>query len=463
MSTQPNSRLGKVRIAVIIISLCLIVGIFAYALFNTTKKPEVLPREEIESSIQDYDGQDLGFSHTSSYLKKYGICNIDSQKINSVENILKANYYKELPKPYVLARSISSSFLESYYDKVDLTDKNAVTDAVLKCLSNCIDDQYAFYRTVDEYASYNEGLDGGSFVGIGVSVNSNTLEVLTVYQNSPAEKAGIRVGDFIIGVNGKTVDDTEINDLIKMIGGEEGTDVAITLRREDSTYTVVATRAKLTEQFVTCNLDEEKIAYISISSFTKATEAQFKEAVEYCEANGAIALVIDVRNNPGGLLKVVVNMIDYLVPDAEGRIIASYKTNSQSYEFTTTDGHSTNLPIAVICNKGTASAGELFTAAMRDFNKDGVIKAKIIGKKTYGKGVVQTSYTMHDNSGITFTIGYYNPPCNVNFDGEGIIPDVIVEIGDGASDVQLEAARSEALKMVYTNNSDTISLWGCAA
>ena len=462
MSTQPNSRIGKVRIAVIIISICLIIGIIAYALLLTsTKNSEVLPREEIEANIDKYDGEDLGFTYSSSYIKKYGICNIDSQKINSAESILKSNYYKELPKAHLLAKSISEIFLKDYYDKIDLESKTEVTDAILDCLITCIEDRYAFYRTAEEYASYNASLEGGSFVGIGVQVNINDLEVLAVYQNSPAEAAGIRVGDFIIGVNDRTVNDATPNELASMIAGEAGTEVVITLKRGDEVLTVTATRAELTEQFVSYKLDNDKIGYISISSFTKATETQFKEAVDFLERGGAIALVIDVRNNPGGLLNVVVNVIDYLIPDAEDRVIASYKTNSQAYEFTTTDGHATNLPIAVISNYGTASAGELFTAAMRDFRDEGIINATIIGASTFGKGVVQTSYTLYDKSAITFTIGYYNPPCNVNFDGVGIVPDVPVELTD--TDTQLEAAREEALKMVYTNNSDTIFLWGYAA
>ena len=183
--------------------------------------------------------------------------------------------------------------------------------------------------------------------------------------------------------------------------------------------------------------------------------------MDYCEANGAVALVIDVRYNPGGLLSSVVSVIDYLTPDADGRRIASFTQSGQEYVYYTSDGHSVDLPIAVICNEGTASAGELFTAAMRDYGKDGVLDTVIVGTTTYGKGVVQSSYTLYDSSGITYTIGYYNPPSDVNFDGIGVIPEVEAKEVEG-KDAPLDTATKEVLKLINTNGSVAASI-GAAA
>ena len=143
------------------------------------------------------------------------------------------------------------------------------------------------------------------------------------------------------------------------------------------------------------------------------------------------------------------------MPDANNRVIATYSHGKNSYTYTTKDGHGVNIPIAVICNGGTASAGELFTAAMRDFAAANVIEAIVVGTQTYGKGVVQTSYSLYDGSGLTYTVGYYNPPCGINYDGVGIIPDF--EVADTQeTDVALNKAKTEILNIVYKNGAKSL-------
>ena len=450
-----RSFLGRVRIAIILLCLILIAGIIGYAILSDTNN-EVLDKDQIQTNLENYGGEDLGYTYVSSYVKKYGIGNIDIYKLNYIETQLENDFYRELPSEYDLAQNICDLYLQYFYDKVDKTDQEAVTDAIVHCFLASLEDRYAYYRTAEEFEQYLSSLEGGnSFVGIGVMVDSQTLKVSMVYHDSGAAEAGIKHGDIIYGVEGKTLDDATPDELTALLRGEEGTTVNVTIKRGDEFINLTVTRKKLTEQSVSYEIDKDNIGYIYISQFLESTDEQFAEAVDFCTKSGAVALIIDVRYNPGGLLDSVVNVIDYLVPDANNRVIATYSHGKNSYTYTTKDGHGVNIPIAVICNGGTASAGELFTAAMRDFAAANVIEAIVVGTQTYGKVVVQTSYSLYDGSGLTYTVGYYNPPCGINYDGVGIIPDF--EVADTQeTDVALNKAKTEILNIVYKNGAKSL-------
>ena len=231
-----------------------------------------------------------------------------------------------------------------------------------------------------------------------------------------------------------------------LIAGEVGTEVSLTVKRGDDVLTIVATRRELSDVTVLYELDENKIGYILVSQFKENTPEQFYEAIDYMTENGAVGIVFDMRNNPGGLLDAVVAMIDYIAPD--GNRIASYQIGTDSKTvFTAEDGHSVNLPIAVLCNGNTASAGELFTAAMRDYGKSGVLNTVIVGETTYKKGIMQSSFSLFDGSAIKLTIAFYNPPSDVNYDGFGVEPDVRIT-NDGETDDQLNAAKEAIINMI---------------
>ena len=350
-----------------------------------------------------------------------------------------------------LAKAISLLFVEYFYDTIDLEDKEAVTDAVLKCMFASIGDPYAYYRTAKEFEDYLTGLEGSEeFVGIGVMMNSDTLEIIMVYPDSGAAEAGIKERDVLYAIEGEEFTKENQEELLNRMKGEPDTTVNVTVKRGEELITYTVTRRTLIERSVYHNMLEGNVGYIQITQFLETTSVQFMESVDYCVANGAVALVIDVRYNPGGLVHTAVEMVDYLVPDAEGRRIASYTQGESEYVYYTTDSHSVDLPIAVICNGYTASSGELFTSALRDYGKDGTMDVVIVGTNTYGKGVLQTSYTLYDGSGITYTIGYCNPPSNVNYDGIGIAPDVEME-EIAAADAPLSVAVEEVLKLVNSN------------
>ena len=459
MSMHFSSPLRKLRVAVIICCLILIIGILGYA-FLTNRETTVLAKDEITDNVQTLGGEDYGYTFVSSYLKKYGIGNINSYKMNAIESQLESDFYKELPEERQIAKDTALLFVEYYYDVIDLENKKEVTDALLKCFFSSIGDPYAFYRTEEEFAEFIGSLEGGrEFVGIGVHINQETLEIQMVYPDSGAAEAGIKPRDVIYAVDGVTLEEASAEELVSMIAGEVDSTVKVTVRRGDELIEFTVTRKIISERTVLYDIDQDKVGYIQITQFLQNTPAEFKEAVDHCEANGAVALIIDMRYNPGGLLTSVVDVIDYLAPDSESRRIGSYTQNGLENVYYTKDGHSVDLPIAVLCNEGTASAGELFTAAMRDYGEEGVLDTVIVGTTTYGKGVAQNSYSLYDMSGITYTIGYFNPPSDVNFDGIGVIPEYEVEeVSD--KDAPFECAKEEILKL--TKGGTTVSL-GVAA
>ena len=168
MSMYCSSPLRKLRVAVIICCLILIIGILGYA-FLTNKETTVLAKNEITDNVQTLGGEDYGYTFVSSYLKKYGIGNINSYKMNAIESQLESDFYKELPEERQIAKDTALLFVEYYYDVIDLENKKEVTDALLKCFFSSIGDPYAFYRTEEEFAEFIGSLEGGrEFVGIGV-------------------------------------------------------------------------------------------------------------------------------------------------------------------------------------------------------------------------------------------------------------------------------------------------------
>jgi carboxyl-terminal processing protease len=283
----------------------------------------------------------------------------------------------------------------------------------------------------------------GSFVGIGITVQYNERDgimlVMSVMEESAAEEAGLLAGDKIVAIDGKSLSELGYEGAVSAIRGEIGTDVTVSVERGTERLDLTATRRQITEKTVTYSIDEKKIGYIKLTGFKSNTAEQFRDAIDTVEESGCVGIVFDLRNNPGGYLNAVVDVIDYLVPD--GTRIASYNDRDGESVFTADDGHEINLPIAVIFNQATASAGELFSAAMRDYGEMGILDTVSVGVTTYAKGVMQSTVSFMDGSTLTLTIAYYNPPSDVNYDGVGVIPDI--EVTDSETwDAQLEAAYS---------------------
>ncbi len=448
MTKDYNASVKRTRIAVVLTCIILVLGICVFALVTYLGSMGVASEEDIRAAI---DAGESDGTTVTAHLKDLGIRGFTAQKLKLIEQYFDAYYYKELADVRELAESTALLFLEYFYDEIDLKNKTAVTDAICSCYVAAVGDPYAYYFTEREYEAFMSDMSGDeNSVGIGVYVEldyvGNTVKVTSVFPDSAAEAAGILQGDYIIGIDGSMAEDIGVNEMMDLVSGEIGTEVRITVKRGDETLELVATRSELSDITVSYELDESKIGYIRVLQFKENTPEQFYKAVDHMTENGAVGIVFDMRSNPGGLLDAVIAMIDYIVPD--GNRIASYQIGTDSKTvFTANDGHSVDLPIAVLCNGNTASAGELFTAAMRDYGKSGILKTEIVGETTYKKGIMQSTFTLFDGSAVKLTVAFYNPPSDVNYDGEGVVPTVPVT-NDGQADDQLAAAKAEIIKMI---------------
>lgn len=383
----------------------------------------------------------------TGHITDFEIPEFHKEKLKGVEIVYRDYYYKDIPSPEILTEKVASFYFENFHDRIDTENPDEVTTAVVNSYIAVIGDKYSFYRSADEHEQYETDMSG-SFSGIGVSIiydyTEQAMTVTEVYPDSGAADAGIKIGDKIIKVNGESLSDIGYEKAVYTIRGETGTTVDITVLRGGEEITVTATRKKVVEKSVVYSIDDDKIGYIKISAFNDNTPDQFDTAIDYLLENDVVAIIYDLRSNPGGYLNAVVKMLYRIAP--KGTTIVSF-SDDYGPEYKDKTEASLSLPTVVICNESTASAGELFTAAMRDFEKLGLFDVTIVGQKTYGKGVMQSTYAFTDNSSITLTVAFYNPPSGENYDGVGITPDVSVEL-EPDGDVQLDTAYIEIEKLI---------------
>ena len=363
----------------------------------------------------------------------------DGDLVDLVDSYFAIYYYTELPAREVLAQQTLAAYDEFCRGKINETDSDEVTLAVIDCYIYAIGDSYAFYRTPTETDDFYTDMSG-SFVGIGVSVLSDTLEgtitVDSVEPDSPAQKAGVLPGDLIVAVDGTRIEDVGVEALIDLVRGEVGTEVTVTVRRGETEIPLTAVREQITETTVALSyIEEGSIAYIRIKGFKSNTAAQFIDAIQKVEASEAKAIIFDLCGNPGGSLDTTVQMLSYLVPD--GTRIASFSaflgpidaSSGESSEYEKTD-HVLNLPVAVTVNRYSASASELFTQALKDYTEMGILDAAVLGEVTYKKGVMQFTIPFTNGGTLTLTTALYNPPSGNNFNGVGVMPDIPVAEGE---------------------------------
>lgn len=326
------------------------------------------------------------------------------------------------------------SVLESFYFG-DVDDETA-KDNIYKAYLSSYGDKYTMYYTADEYKALKESTNG-KFYGIGavcqLSGEGGVL-LVDVYDNGAGYQAGLRSGDRVVNVDGRDITDMELSSAVALIKGDKGTSVTLEVIRGTERLTFSAVRDAVEAKTVSYTLLDNNIGYLSISQFEEVTTKQFKAAVEDLQSQGMKGLVIDIRNNPGGLLDTVVGMLKYMLP--EGLIVYTEDKQGNRKEYKGQDNDEFNLPLAVIVNGNSASASEIFAGAIQDYGK-----GTIIGTQTYGKGIVQTVKPLTDGSAIKFTIAKYFTPKGQDIHGKGVTPDMVVEYGTDADvDTQLDAA-----------------------
>jgi len=364
------------------------------------------------------------------------VSNIASVKLNdkviipySEYNMLFSTY-----KRYSKAIELENYIKEHFLGEVD-TDK--LLDGQLKGMFEALGDPYSTYMTVDEFKSFTEETEG-VYGGIGVVVTpgeDNLITVVSPIEDTPGERAGIKPGDKIIKVDGEEFTADKMDEAVKRMKGEPNTSVTITILRTDKNgnnqqIDLKIIREQIRLQTVKSDVIEGNIGYIKITSFDELTYKDFKKHLNSLMDRNISGLILDLRNNPGGLLDVCVDIADELL--GEGIIVyTETKNGEKQYEYS--DKKHVDIPLVVLVNEGSASASEILAGAIKDHNR-GIL----LGNKTFGKGIVQRIRQLKDGSGFKLTVSEYFTPNGVNIHGIGIEPDVKVDLPDDIEQIGIE-------------------------
>ena len=328
------------------------------------------------------------------------------------------------------------SLVESHYE--GQYDKDKLFEGAISGMVKTLDDPYSVYLDKDAFASLNDTTEG-SFGGVGIVIGKKDKDFVVVapLEGTPGAKAGIKAGEKIRKIDGKDVNGMQLEDLVGKIRGENGTKVDITLEAKDAslrTVTVVRGEIKI-ESVASKMLPGTKIGYIRLAVFNDNTGADFLKAYQKLENEGMQATVLDLRQNPGGLLNEAVKVARVLVP--KGPIVSV--TDKQGRTVTQESQlPALKYPLAVLVDHGSASASEIVAGAIQDTHA-----GKLFGVTTFGKGVVQTIYRMGNATGLKLTTANYYTPSGRSINKVGIKPDEVVELNEQTKDdEQLNAAEA---------------------
>lgn len=337
--------------------------------------------------------------------------------------------------------------IDNYY--IGEVDEEALKEGIYKGYVQGLEDPYSVYYDQEETKALNE-TTSGEYGGIGALMSQNNetglVTIAQVYEDSPAEKAGIRAEDVLYKVDGKDLSDRELEEIVGDIKGEKGTEVELTLLRADTgkEETVTVVRDIVEAQTVAGEMKEDGVGYIKITEFDSVTFDQYESALKELEQQGMEKLIVDLRGNPGGNLVTVCDILDLMLPG--GTIVSVKEKSGEEEEFTSDTERQFEKPLAVLINGYSASASEIFAGAVQDYGT-----GTIVGTQSYGKGVVQQVFDLQDDTSLKLTIAEYYTPNGRNINGEGITPDVEVEYKydkeHPEADNQLERAMEVLRKM----------------
>lgn len=338
--------------------------------------------------------------------------------------------------------------IEQYYLYSDEVTKEELEEGVYTGYIDALGDPYSVYYDEEETKSLFESTSG-EYYGIGVAfsqnINTKISTAAQVYEGSPAEEAGVKVGDILYKVNGKDVSAEDLSEVVKEIKGEEGTSVELTVLRgeEMEEVTMNVTRRKIEVETVTGEMLEDSIGYIRIKEFDQVTDKQFEEVLQQLQEEEMEGLVVDLRSNPGGNVAAVVEILDQLLP--EGKIVYTRDKNGKEEVYSSDEERRFEKPMAVLVNGYSASASEIFAGAIQDYEQ-----GAIVGTTTYGKGIVQHVIPLPDDTCVKLTVSEYFTPLGRNIHKVGIVPDVEVayemDETNPEADNQLDAAIAEVKK-----------------
>lgn len=341
-----------------------------------------------------------------------------------------------------LAEIVETYFIGEY-------DEAAAIEGALAGYIQGLGDRWSGYYTVDETLA-QKAEDTNSYVGVGLTysgASDNPYTIISVTAGGPAAQAGIQPGDIIVAVDGRLVSELAENEsLNSVVSGEEGSEVSITVTRGLETLTFTMKRAKVLKEIIYTDMLEHNIGYVYIDGFELNADVEFKTKVEKLIADGAKALVFDVRYNPGGYLTVMRTMLDLLLPS--GTVISTVDKSGKTTEYTS-DAECLDLPMAVIVNEHSYSAAEFFAAALQEYQK-----AEVVGVATTGKGYSQQRITLSDGSSVNLSTARYYTPLGKNLAGVGVMPDYPVVVGEEEAnsyyylDQQIDSSLRQAMDVL---------------
>lgn len=360
----------------------------------------------------------LSFSVGNATGKRTAIANengIPLAKINKIENLIDQYYLFDI-------------------------DKNKQQEGAVEGYVKALGDPYSEFLTKEEMDSLNQQTEG-EYAGVGIVVTpseTGAITVVSAIKGSPAFEKGIKKDDIILKINGKDYNASQMNDAVKVMKGKPNTDVKLTIARMENKTSKIFD-VNITRRMISLTtVNSQKIGdigYINITQFDRKTDKEFIEQYENLKKQNVKSIVLDLRNNPGGLLDSTVKIADYLLP--QGVIVKTVDKNKKE-DVQKSDASEQNLQMVVLVNGSSASASEILTGALKDYKK-----ATIVGEKTFGKGIVQTIIPMDKGEGLKLTISEYFSPNGNKIHKQGVKPDVEIKLDEKAKGIGVEFMKED--------------------
>lgn len=330
------------------------------------------------------------------------------------------NNLKVMQKLFLLESCVDKFYLED-------PDEQKMEENIYRGYMAGLEDPYAAYYTKEEYDQMMEE-DSGEYVGIGVTVRKDTgngyVVVEQVNKNGPAYKAGIQNDDVIVAIDGKDTAELSLQEAVAAIKKDADTPVKLSVFRDGASLDVTVKKSQIQLETVEFAMKKNKIGYIAVSQFIENTDAQFDDAVTQLEEQGMKGLIIDLRDNGGGLLTTCIDMVSRILPDKK-LIVYTEDKNKAKTSYYSEGEEEVKVPIVLLVNGNSASASEIMTGCLQDCGK-----AVVVGQQTYGKGIVQNIVRLNDGSAVKMTVAKYFTPKGKDIHGVGIKPDVVVEMDE---------------------------------
>lgn len=315
------------------------------------------------------------------------------------------------------------SLIEERY--IEGADPTVLEDAAADAMVAATGDRWSYYIPASEYETYQENM-ANAYVGVGITILSSEevegFRIMSVTPGGPAEEAGVQKDDVLIGVDGQDVRQSDANQVRNLVRGEEGTDVVLTVLREEAELELTVQRRHMETPVATYTMLEDRVGLVTIENFDSRCSEETIAAIEALREQGAQKLIFDVRNNPGGFAEELVKVLDYLLP--EGDLFRTERYDGYE-DVDVSDENFLDMPMAVLVNGDSYSAAEFFAAALQEYEA-----AIVVGEHTSGKGHFQTTYQLSDGSAVALSIGRYYTPNGVCLEGVGIEPDVPVTVDE---------------------------------